>query len=129
MTDPIADLLTRIRNGYAAHHDEVMVPHSRMKDQIVNVMVTHGYIAASEVTEKDGIKMLHLTLKYIGRSPVLTNIQRISSPGRRIYSTAKSIKPVLAGNGIRIISTSKGIMVDADARAQNIGGEVICKIW
>lgn len=129
MTDPIADLLTRIRNAYGAHHDTVTIPHSTMKEEIARVLADHGYITSSEVEEKEGRKQLVLGLKYVGRSPAISTIERISTPGRRIYSTAKSIKPVLAGHGIRIVSTSKGIMVDTEARRQNIGGEVICKVW
>jgi small subunit ribosomal protein S8 len=130
MTDPIADLLTRIRNAYAAHHESVDIPHSKLKEELVKTIAEHGYVTGSETVDNEaGHKTLRVQLKYSGRSPAISKIQRVSSPGRRIYSTAKEVKPVLSGHGIRIISTSKGIMVDAKARQQNLGGEVICKIW
>lgn len=129
MTDPIADLLTRIRNGYAAKADIVPVPHSLQKQKIAEVLVAQGYLESSEVVDQDSFKQLRLTLKYIGKNPAVTAIQRISTPGRRVYSPASAIKPVLAGNGIRIISTNKGIMTDKEAKKNNLGGEVICKVW
>lgn len=129
MTDPIADLLTRIRNGYNAHLDVVTVPYSNQKAKIAEVLANHGYLESVETEGENTSKKLVLTLKYVGRLAVLTRIERISTPGRRVYSAAKDIKPVLGGNGIRIISTSKGIMVDSEAKKLNLGGEVICKAW
>ncbi len=129
MTDPIADLLTRIRNAYAAKHDTVSIPHSNQKEAIAKVLAAHGYVEGVEVVADKAIKSLTVTLKYVGNSPAISTIDRISTPGRRVYSAAKDIKRVLAGNGIRIISTNKGIMTDAEAKSQKLGGEVICKVW
>jgi small subunit ribosomal protein S8 len=129
MTDPIADLLTRIRNAYGAKHDTVSIPHSNQKEAIAKVLANHGYVNSVEVVAENALKSIVVTLKYIGNSPALTKIDRISSPGRRVYSASKDIKQVLAGNGIRIISTNKGIMTDAEAKSQKLGGEVICKVW
>ncbi len=129
MTDPIADLLTRIRNGYGAHHDTVTVPHSNQKMTLAEALAKHGYIESAEVVNGKSFKEIVITLRYVGKSPAISKIQRISSPGRRVYSASKDVKPVLSGHGIRIVSTSKGIMIDADAKAQNVGGEVICKVW
>lgn len=129
MTDPIADLLTRIRNAYASRASEVIVPHSQQKQKIVEVLVSQNYLDSFEVINQNGRPQIKVTLKYIGKHPAITTIQRISKPGRRIYSPASAIKPVLAGNGIRIISTSKGIMIDQEAKKNNLGGEVICKVW
>lgn len=129
MTDPIADLLTRIRNAYAAKHDTVSVPHSNQKEEIAKVLAKYGYVQSVEVVGEKAVKSLTITLRYVGSSPALTKVDRISSPGRRVYSASKDIKQVLAGNGIRIISTNKGIMTDAEAKSQKLGGEVICKVW
>jgi small subunit ribosomal protein S8 len=130
MTDPIADLLTRIRNGYGAKLTTVLVPHSIQKQKIVEVLVEQGYLESYESFEDENKhKQLRLTLKYVGKHPALTTIQRISTPGRRVYSPASGIKSVLSGHGIRIISTNKGIMIDKEAKKNNLGGEVICKAW
>ena len=112
MTDPIADLLTRIRNGYNAHLDDVKIPYSNQKSKIVDVLVSQGYLNSVSVTGEKVAKQLVVSLKYVGKYPALSKIERISTPGRRVYSSAKEIKPVLGGNGVRIISTNKGIMID-----------------
>lgn len=129
MTDPIADLLTRIRNGYGARADVVVVPYSIQKQKIAELLVNQGYLDSVEVVEHENRKQLNITLKYVGKQPAISTIQRISTPGRRVYSPSAAIKPVLAGNGIRIISTNKGIMIDKEAKKNNLGGEVICKVW
>lgn len=129
MTDPIADLFTRIRNGYASRADKVVVPHSKQKQKIVEVLVAQNYVESFETITSNGHPQLEVVLKYVNKQPAITMIQRISTPGRRVYSSASAIKPVLAGNGIRIISTSKGIMIDSEAKKNNLGGEVICKVW
>lgn len=129
MTDPIADLLTRIRNGYSAKADTVMVPHSNQKQTIVKVLVDQGYLESSEIVDSETHKQIQIALKYVGKQPALSTIQRISTPGRRVYSPASDIKTVLSGHGIRIISTNKGIMTDKEAKKNNLGGEVICKVW
>ncbi len=129
MTDPIADLLTRIRNAYAAHHEEVTIPYSKVKLEVVRVLKDAGYLESSDLSNENGHQVIKLSLKYIGKTPAISKLERISTPGRRVYSTSKSVKPVLAGNGIKIISTNRGVMVDSEARAQNLGGEIICKVW
>lgn len=129
MTDPIADLLTRIRNGYGAHQDEVRVPFSKVKAKISEVLSAHRYLDGVTVTGEGKAKELVIKLKYVGRSPVVTHLERISSPGRRMYVNVKAITPVLGGNGMTIISTNKGIMIDTEAKSQNLGGEIICKVW
>ena len=129
MTDPIADLLTRIRNGYNAKAEVVSMPMSKLKQQIAQVLVDQGYLTSAEVDTTKTHPQLKITLKYVGKFPAISNLSRISTPGRRIYSEASSIKPVLAGHGIRIISTNKGLMIDKEAKKNNLGGEVICKVW
>jgi small subunit ribosomal protein S8 len=130
MTDSIADLLTRIRNGYLAHNSEVTVPFSTQKATIANVLLTSGYLESVQV-EDDAkkYKVIIIKLKYIGREPAISSIQRVSTPGRRVYSKTKDVKRVLSGNGIRIVTTSQGVMIDSEARAKNLGGEIICKVW
>lgn len=129
MTDPIADLLTRIRNGYSARLDEVVVPYSTQKAHIVEVLVKYGYVE-SVVKESGKVSPnLKITLKYVGKTPVISKIQRVSTPGRRVYSRANAVKPVLSGHGIRIISTNKGIMTNIEAKKLGLGGEIICKVW
>ena len=130
MTDQIADLLTRIRNGYMAHNDSVVVPFSNQKAKIAEVLSSSGYVGEVKVVDADKIsKHLNITLKYVGKYPVISHIERISTPGRRVYSKGLDVKKVLGGNGIRIISTSKGVMIDKEAKLKNLGGEVICKVW
>ncbi len=129
MTDPIADLLTRIRNGYNAKAETVSLPMSKLKQQIAQVLVEQGYLDSVEVDTTKTHPQLKITLKYVGKFPAVSHLSRVSTPGRRIYSEASSIKPVLAGHGIRIISTNKGLMIDKEAKKNNLGGEVICKVW
>ena len=130
MTDSIADLLTRIRNGYLAHNAEVSIPFSNQKATIANVLAANGYVESVNVVDADKMsKSLSIKLKYMGREPAISTIQRISTPGRRVYSQTKDIKTVLSGNGIQIVSTSQGVMTDSEARAKNLGGELICKVW
>jgi small subunit ribosomal protein S8 len=129
MTDPIADLLTRIRNAYSAHHDEVVIPFSSQKAKIVDVLVKHGYVESVETIAAEVGQNLKVTLKYVGKSPAITAIKRISTPGRRVYSRSKDVKSVLSGHGIRILSTNKGIMTNVEAQTLGVGGEIICKIW
>lgn len=130
MTDPIADLLTRIRNANAVKHEVVEVPSSNVKKEITNILLNEGYI--KEIDEySDGIvPMLRISLKYGSNSEkVITGIKRISKPGLRVYCKKEEIPRVLNGLGVAIISTSKGIMVDREARKQGLGGEVICYVW
>ena len=130
VTDPIADMLTRIRNANAAGKDEVSMPSSKVLAEIARVICEEGYIAGYEVEDTKPQKPLHITLKYgPKRSKVIRGIRRISKLGLRIYSSADKLPRVLGGLGTAVISTSKGMMCDRDARKLGIGGEVICYIW
>jgi small subunit ribosomal protein S8 len=130
ITDPIADMLTRIRNGLQARHSDVRMPHSKLKSRIAEILVEQGYIAGAEVLPSDVQSEIHLELKYThDRRPVITGLRRVSKPGLRVYSGRKSIAKVQGGLGISIVSTSRGLMTDRDARRQGIGGEVLCEVW
>lgn len=125
-TDPIADLLTRIRNAARAHHQSVSVPYSKIKENILKVIKKKGFIEDYAVTEESKFKVLEISLKE--DLPSL-NIKRVSKPGQRIYLKNSELKSVKSGLGFTIISTSKGIMTNYDAKKQNLGGEVICEIY
>jgi len=128
MTDPIADFLTRLRNANGALLPTVDMPHSRMKESIAKLLKREGYISdcAVEGTTK---KRLKLKLKYNGRRGVITGLRRISSPGLRRYAGATEIPTVLGGSGVAIMSTPRGVMTGAEARKQNVGGEILCHVW
>lgn len=129
-TDPIADMLTRIRNANIVSHDEVEMPSSKLKVELAKVLKEEGYI--TEYTEKEvgKFKVLSITLKYDeAHKPVISNLKRISKTGLRVYSKAKDLPQVFGGLGIAIISTSKGLMTDRKARKENLGGEVLCYVW
>ena len=121
VTDTIADLLTRIRNAQAARHDTVEVPASNMKKAICQILVDEGYVKGFNVTEDGKQGMITITLKYVGKQPVIKGLKRVSKPGLRIYSNAQELPKVMKGLGVAIISTSKGI--------ENVGGEVLAFIW
>ena len=129
VTDTIADLLTRIRNAQAARHDTVEVPASNMKKAICQILVDEGYVKGFNVTEDGKQGMITITLKYVGKQPVIKGLKRVSKPGLRIYSSAAELPKVMKGLGIAIISTSRGVMTDRDARKAGVGGEVIAYIW
>ncbi len=130
VTDPIADLLTRIRNAQIAKHDTVSVPASKMKKAILDILVEEGYIKSVEEQENEGRKALFITLKYGPKyEKVITNLKRVSKPGLRVYCGYEDLPKVLNGLGIAIISTSKGVMTDKQARLNKIGGEVLAYIW
>ncbi|MBQ2191940.1 MAG: 30S ribosomal protein S8 [Clostridia bacterium] len=130
VTDPIADMLTRIRNALIVKHDTVEVPVSVMKLAIADILVNEGYIKGYTVNEEGVEKMMTITLKYgPNRTRVITGLKRISKPGLRVYARKDNIPKVLNGLGIAIISTSKGIMTDREARKQGVGGEVLAYIW
>ena len=130
MTDPIADMLTRIRNANQNRAKEVVMPSSKMKETIAAILKDEGFIADYSVEKNDVQNILTLTLKYgKNKERVITGLKRISKPGLRVYAEASEIKPVLNGLGIAIISTSKGVMTDKAARKNNVGGEVIAYIW
>ncbi len=128
--DVIADMLTIIRNGCRAKKLEVTVPHSKLKEMILEVMKREGFIPAYEVTKTGNHNYVKIRLAYDEKKkPIISQIVRVSKPGRRIYAGKDSIVPVRRGLGISILSTSKGIMTDKEAIANNVGGEIICKIW
>ena len=138
LTDPIADMLTRIRNATMVYKDEVDIPASKFKEEILKILAQEGYIKGYERVEKDGKPYLRAYLKYgpviktpKGRRPeqVIKSIRRVSKPGRRVYVSAREVPVVKKGLGIAILSTSKGVMTDREARRQGIGGEVICEVW
>jgi small subunit ribosomal protein S8 len=130
VTDPIADMLTRIRNANNAKHATVSVPSSIMKRAIAQIMQDEGYINDWKVTEDGKQGLLEITLKYeAGETKVISGLKRISKPGLRIYASKEEVPKVLGGLGVAIISTSKGIMTDRKARKDNVGGEVLCYIW
>ena len=130
VTDPIADMLTRIRNALVVKHDTVEVPVSNMKLAIADILLNEGYIKGYTVSEGGVEKMMNITLKYgPNRQRVITGLKRISKPGLRVYARKDNIPKVLNGLGIAIISTSKGIITDREARTMGVGGEVLAYIW
>ncbi len=130
ITDPIADLLTRIRNASSAKHETVDIPASNMKKAIAKILLDEGYIKNFQIIEDSKQGIIRVTLKYgENKSKVITGLKRVSRPGLRIYAGADELPKVLRGLGIAIISTSKGIMTDKEARANHIGGEVLAFIW
>ena len=131
MNDPIADMLTRIRNANTAKHDTVDVPSSKMKLAIANILLEEGYIKKLDVVEENGFKTLHITLKYGAdrNDKVITGLKRISKPGLRVYAGKDELPRVLGGLGIAIISTNQGVVTDKKARELQVGGEVLAFIW
>ena len=130
ITDTIADMLTRIRNSNSAKHPTVDVPASNMKKQIAQILVDEGYIKSFRVIDDDKQGVIRITLKYTeNKSQVITGLRRVSKPGLRIYSNSKDMPKVMKGLGIAIVSTSKGIMTDREARKNNVGGEVLAFVW
>ena len=129
MTDPIADMLTRIRNANQNHAKTVSMPSSKMKLEIANILKEEGYVADVNIEKNDVQDTLTLTLKYHNKERVITGLKRISKPGLRVYAKAEDIPHVLNGLGIAIISTPKGVMTDKNARKNNVGGEVIAYVW
>jgi small subunit ribosomal protein S8 len=131
MTDPIADMLTRIRNANTAKHDTVDVPASKIKLSIANILLDEGYIKSYDVIEEGVAKTIRITLKYGAdkNERVIAGLKRISRPGLRVYASAAEMPKVLGGLGIAIVSTNKGILTDKQAREANVGGEVLAYIW
>ncbi|MBE5955310.1 MAG: 30S ribosomal protein S8 [Lachnospiraceae bacterium] len=130
-SDPIADMLTRIRNANTAKHDTVDVPSSKMKLAIAEILLKEGFIKSFEVIEEGNFKTIRIALKYGAdkNQRIITGIKRISKPGLRVYAGAEDMPKVLGGLGIAIVSTNKGVMTDKEARALNVGGEVLCFVW
>ena len=131
MSDPIADMLTRIRNANTAKHDTVDVPSSKMKLAIVEILLKEGFIKAYEIIEEGNFKTIRITLKYGADKTqrIITGIKRISKPGLRVYASAEEMPKVLGGLGVAIVSTNKGVITDKEARALNVGGEVLAFVW
>ncbi len=131
MSDPIADMLTRIRNANTAKHDTVDVPASRMKLAIAQILLDEGYIAKYDVIEDGGFKTIHITLKYGAdkSEKIISGLKRISKPGRRMYVSKEELPRVLGGLGIAIISTNQGVITDKKARELQVGGEVLAFVW
>ena len=130
ITDPIADMLTRIRNANSAKHETVDIPASNMKKAIAQILLDEGYIASYKFIEDEKQGVIRVTLKYgENKSQVITGLRRVSKPGLRIYSNVEDMPKVMKGLGIAIVSTSKGIMTDREARKQNVGGEVLAFVW
>ncbi|MHB1925843.1 MAG: 30S ribosomal protein S8 [Leptospirillum sp.] len=130
MTDPIADLLTRIRNANMRLYDRVECQHSKIKEELLKILLEEGFISSYETIEKEGKKDLHIRLSYIrDRERVLRGIKRVSTPGLRVYKKVEDFKSLMGGVGVTIISTSKGLMTDSKAKSLRIGGEVICQVW
>ena len=128
-TDPIADMLTRIRNAIAVNKNEVNLPHSKIKETIARSLVKSGYLESVTVTEVKPQSEMNIVINKPGENVKITNLQRMSKPGRRLYSNADKIPTVKQGRGIVVVSTSKGIMTGAEAKKQRIGGELICKVY
>ncbi len=131
MSDPIADMLTRIRNANTAKHDTVDVPASKMKISIADILLNEGYIKGYELVEDGNFKTIRITLKYGAdkNEKIITGLKRISKPGLRVYANCEDLPKVLGGLGIAIISTNKGVITDKEARKANIGGEVLAYVW
>jgi len=130
MTDPIADMLTRIRNAALARHDRVELPHSRLKENLAGVLKSEGYLDDVRVSEGEDPKTLTLVMRYgRDRTSVIDGLRRVSTPGRRVYVRHDRIDRVCSGMGVSILSTSRGVMTDRDARKQRVGGELLCEIW
>ncbi len=130
MTDPIADLLTRIRNALLAKHDRLDIPRSKIKAALCVLLEREGYIDGFETVEHEPSDLLRIFLRYSDDGvPAIRHVARVSKPGRRVYRGAAKIKPVLNGLGVALVSTSKGLVTDAEARERRLGGEILCELW
>jgi small subunit ribosomal protein S8 len=132
MTDPIADMLTRIRNANQAMHDTVGMPDSKVKERLASILEREGYIEGYRVKDQDGTprKTLEVTLKYgADRTRTISGLRRVSKPGLRVYAQAERLPRVLGGLGVAVVSTSQGLMTDREARSRHMGGEVLCYVW
>ncbi len=129
LADPISDFITRIKNAYLARHNELVMPHSKLKQAIATIMMDEGYLEAVEVEGELPKLTLKLKLHYLNHKPAVTGIKRISKPGRRLYTSVNDIPKTLGGYGITIVSTSKGLLTDRQARKKSVGGELICQVW
>jgi small subunit ribosomal protein S8 len=129
ISDPIGDMLARIRNAQQRNKNKVVIPPSRMRERVLEVLHREGYIRGFTTVEKDGKSEIEVELKYFDGAPVIKEMERISKPGRRVYASVATLPSVYNGLGISILSTPKGVMSDADAKSQNVGGEVLCTVF
>jgi len=129
MNDPLGDLLTRIRNAQMRNKSKVTSPNSRLRENVLEVLKTEGYIRGYAVVEKDGRSEIEIELKYFDGEPVIREIERVSKPGRRVYTSVKNMPRINNGLGVTIVSTPKGVMADHDARDANVGGEILCTVF
>jgi len=130
MTDPIADMLTRIRNGQQAKHESVIIPSSGLKEELARILSEEGFVGEISTDDGEQGRELEVALKYVeGRVPVIRRIERVSKPGRRVYCSKDDIPVVLNGLGVAIVSTSQGVLTDRRCRELGVGGEVICQVW
>jgi small subunit ribosomal protein S8 len=129
MNDPLGDLLSRIRNAQMRNKSKVSSPNSRLRESVLEVLKTEGYIRGYSVTEREGRSELDIELKYFEDEPVIREIERISKPGRRVYTSVRNLPRINNGLGVAIVSTPKGVMADHDARDANVGGEILCTVF
>lgn len=129
ITDPIGDMLTRIKNALTAKKEQVVIPHSKLKEAIALILEENNYIQGYEVEEKKPQSDLVVTLRYVEGLPAISGMERVSKPGRRLYAKTKQIPVTLNGYGLTVVSTSKGILTDNEARKKNVGGELLCRVW
>ena len=129
MNDPIGDLLSRIRNAQMRNKSKVTSPNSQLRESVLDVLKNEGYIRGYAVVEKDGRSEIEIELKYFDGEPVIREIERVSKPGRRVYTSVKNMPRINTGLGVTIVSTPKGVMADHDAREANVGGEILCKVF
>ena len=128
-TDTIGDFLTSIRNASQAQKAVITVQWSRLREGVAKILVDAGYVAAARKAEREGLPVLELSLKYVAGVPAITSIERVSTPGRRVYAGYTSVPKVIGGMGVSILTTSRGVMTDAEARRQKVGGELLAKVW
>jgi len=130
MTDPISDLLTRLRNAARSKHNRTDVPASKLKVELARILKEEGYVSSFKVVEEKGRRVLRITLKYTpDKRPIITDLRRISRPGSRVYVSRSEIRPVVGGLGISILTTPKGLMSGRAARKAGVGGEILCEVW
>lgn len=128
-TDTIGDFLTSVRNASLAGKPTITVQWSRLREGVAKILVDAGYVASARKAEREGLPVLEVALKYVAGVPAITSIERISTPGRRIYAGYTSVPKVIGGMGVSILTTSRGVMTDAEARRQKVGGELLAKVW
>ena len=129
MTDPIADMIIRIKNAYLAHQKQVSIPHSKLKEAMAEILVAEKYVDSMDVQDTTPQKTIVLNLRYVGKTSAITDVERISKPGRRVYRSVDQLPRVLGGYGVVILSTNKGILTGKQAKQLGVGGEVLCTIW